>query len=226
MKKTKSLWIILNSVFLIVFNTLFFVLGSIEYNASSWISYVFIHFAYLMLLLTPKLIREGKSSAIFGFSLFSISAVYFMVEFVTGIVFILISPESYQAALFIQLCIAGIYVAMLVSHMIANERTASVEERKQNQIGYVKDASMKLGSIIYIISDKETKKRVEKAYDALYSSPVKSHPNLEQIEKRILLSINDLSVAVSAGNKERIVSLADSLLIAINERNSQLKALV
>ena len=223
--KTNFLWVILNSIFLIVFNALFFVLGGAERNASVWISYAFIHFAYFMLLLTPKLIRTGKSSAVFGFSLYSISAVYFLVEFVIGVIFILISPESYKTAFFVQLCIAGLYGAMLAAHMLANESTGNAEEKRRHQIEYVKNASAKLKSSLDRINDKEAKKKVEKAYDALYLSPVKSHPSLAQMEESIFISIHELESAVSAGNKERIISLANSLLTAINERNMQLKAL-
>ena len=223
MKKINVLWLILNLIFLIVFNAIFFVAGGVEHNASVWVSYGFIHFAYFMLLLTPKLIRKGKSAAVFGFSLYSISAVYFLIEFVTGIIFILVSPESFSAAFLVQLCIAGLYGILLVSHMISNEYTANAEEKRQIQIAYVKDASAKLKGLLENISDKETKKKVERVYDTIYSSPVKSHPDLEQKETHILQSINELERAITSGNKEDIISIANSLLSSINERNNLLK---
>ena len=223
MQKNASLWLILKLTFLVIFNAVFFITNIEPRNTSVWLSYGFIHFAYFMLLLTPKLIRGGKSSAVFGFSLYSISAVYFLVEFATGIIFILISPESYKAAFLVQLCIAGLYGVMLISHMIANEKTAEVEEKRQYQIEYVKSASAKIKGFMDRINDKEAKKKVEKVYNALYSSPVKSHKSLAQLEHSILASIKELEDAISAGNKDRIVSLADSLLVAVNERNIQLK---
>jgi len=225
MKKINVLWTILNLIFLIIFNVFFFVSGKVDHPASVWISYCFIHFAYFMLLLTPKLIRSGKSAAVFGFSLYSISAVYFLVEFFTGVIFILASPEKYNAALLIQLSIAGLYGIILVSNMLSNEYTANAEEKRQPQIAYVKNASAKLKGLSEIISDKETKKKVERVYDAISSSPVKSHPNVAQKENQILQSINDLEHAVTAGNKEDIISVADSLLLAINERNNLLRSL-
>lgn len=215
----------LDLVFLVIFNVAFFVLGGFEHKASAWISYGFIHFAYLMLIFTHSLIRGGKSAAVFGFSLYSLSSVYFLFEFVIGFVFILVSPDSYKAALLIQLVVAGLYGIALLSNMLANEHTADAEERRQPQIDYVKKASAQLKALLESVTDKEAKKKVERVYDALYSSPVKSHPDLAQTESRILMSINDLGSAVSSGDKERIISLADSLLIAVNERNCQLKML-
>ena len=227
MKKINILWGILNLIFLVIFNVFFFVLGKdsdVEHNTSVWISYGFIHFAYLMLLLTPKLIRGGKSASVFGFSLYSISATYFLVEFVTGTIFIIVSPESSNAALLVQLGIAGLYGIILVSHMLSNEYTAEAEEKRQYQIAYVKDASAKVKSLLEKIDDKEAKKAVERVYDAIYSSPVKSHPDLAQKEEQIFQSVNNLERTVESGNKEDIIAMARYLLSSINERNSLLKS--
>jgi hypothetical protein len=212
-------------IFLAIFNTVFFIAGGVEHNASVWVSYGFIHFAYLMLLLTPKLIREGKSATVFGFSLHSVSSCYLIVELVVGVVFILISPASYKAALLVQLVIAGLYGISLISNLIANEHTDDAEEKRTCQIEYVKQASAELKGLLNSVSDKEVKKKVEKVYDALYSGPVKSHPNLVQAESQILMSIGSLKDAVYEGENTKIIAIAEVLLISVNERNRQLKML-
>jgi hypothetical protein len=223
MRKEGMLWIVLNSIFLVMFNALFFILGGFEHNASVWISYGFIHFAYFMLLLTRKLIRSGKSAVVFGFSLYVISAVYFLVELFTGSMFILIALRGWEIPFLVQLCIAGLYGIILTAYMIADERTANAEEKRQSQISFIKEASAKVKGLLVNINDKEAKKKVERVYDALNSSPVKSHPALDSVEVRIGRSIHELEDAVSTGNRDNIVSLADSLETAINERNRQLK---
>jgi len=278
MKKTTVLWIILDLVFIIVFNTIFFIAGGFHHQFYVWLSYGFIHFSYIMLLLTPLFIRRGKSAALYGFSLYSISSIYFLIEFIIGIAFILFSTEIYKliyskiiesnraystlsvvykiyltltnsngiseingllnnneliinqknidmAALIVQPIVAGLYVILLVANMIANEHTAEAEEERQPQIAYIKNASEKLKNILERVDDKETKRKIERVYDAVYSSPVKSHPDLAQMECNILFSINELDNTVSARNKESIISLTDSLLAAINERNSRLRIL-
>lgn len=78
---------------------------------------------------------------------------------------------------------------MLTLHMLANERTANAEEKREIQIAYVKDVSAILKGLLENINDKEAKK-VEKVYDAVYSSPVKTHPNVAQTELHILASVN------------------------------------
>ena len=225
MKKINVLWIILDLIFLVIFNAFFFLLSGAEHGMPVWMSYGFIHFAYFMLLLTPFLIRKGKSSAVFGFSLYSISSAYFLIELITGIVFMLVFPENFAITLLVQLSIAGLYCIILISSMIANEHTANAEQERQHQIEYIKEISLKLKLLLEKISDKDTKKMIEKIYDAVSSSPVKSHPNIANIESNMLQSVAELETEISAGNKEMTVSLANSLLAAVNERNTRLKTL-
>jgi hypothetical protein len=212
MKKISVLWIILDFIFLLIFNAIFFILSGTGHNVSVWISYGFIHFAYFMLLLTPALIRKGKSADVFGFSLYSISAVYFVIEFVAGLIFIFVSPENYVAALLVQICVAGLYGIFLISHLIANEHTDASEKKRQYQIAYIKETSARLKSLLGRISDKEAKKKIERVYDTICSSPLQSRLNLAQMENRMLQSINELEDAISKGDKERTTTLSASLL--------------
>ena len=99
MNKKSVLWILLDLVFLIVFNIVFFVMGGAQHPASVWISYGFIHFAYIMLVVTPFLIRKSSSAAVFGFSLYSISSAYFFAAFIVGVIFIAAHPENYKWSL-------------------------------------------------------------------------------------------------------------------------------
>jgi signal transduction histidine kinase len=226
MKRVHVLQIIMNVILLAVFNAIFFIAGEPPHRASVWISYLFVHIAFVLLLLTPMLIRKGTSSAVFGISIYSLASYYFLAELAVGVVFILFSPEGFRAALLIQLSMAGLYGIILISRMIVSERKAEAEVERQHQIAYAKEATEKIQRLLDNVRDKEAKKRVERIYDTLQTSPVKSHPDLEDMEKRILRAIDELSGAVSDGkNKDTVILLSDSLLNLLNERNLQLKAL-
>ena len=225
MKKSNALQIIMNIIFLVVFNAVFFIAGGTDHKVSVWVSYGFIHFAYLILLLSPFFISNGESKALFGFSIYSISMFYFLLELITGVVFIFISLDSYKTSLLIQLCIAGLYGIVLISNMKANEKTADAEERHQYQISYIKDASAKLKIILESLNDKNIKKRIEQVYDILSSSPVKSHPDLIQIENRIIQLINDLDAETSTGDTAKIIEMTNALMNAVNERKILLRTL-
>lgn len=222
--KKNILWILLDLVFLIIFNTIFFVAGGNEHPASVWISYAFIHFSYIMILATPLLIRKSSSSAIFGFSLYSISSVYFFLEFVVGLVFIFISSESYKAALLTQIIIAGIYAILLLANMIANEHTANNIERHEEEILFIKEISSRVKLLLGKLSDKKVNKELEKLYDLLRSSPAKSINSVKNIEIDVSNRIDELEVFIRMKDVENTIDICKNIIALIEKRNSILKS--
>lgn len=225
MKKKNILWILLDIVFLAVFNTVFFMVGGTDHPASAWISYGFIHFSYLMILVTPFLIRKSSSQAVFGFSLYSVSAVYFFVEFIVGLVFIFIGSESYKASLVVQVIISGIYAVMLISNLIANEYTADSVEQHEDEVAYIKNAASRVKILIGKASDKKANKEIERAYDLLHSSPSKSNNAVAPLESAILRTIYELESAVSSKDEDAIFSKSREIISLAETRNDELKKL-
>ncbi len=223
MKKINVLWAILDLVFLLVFNIIFFLVSGSNQVASVWIAYGFIHFSYLMLLVTPFLIRKGSSAAVLGFPLYIISAIYFFTEFVVGIVVIFIASETYKVSLILQIIIAAIYAVMLISNMIANEHTADSIERHEEELLYVKESSTKLNGIAEKISDRIVRKQVEKLYDLVHSSQVKSHNSVSGMEYDIIEKIEQLDLLVQQGDKDEISSMTATIYSLAEERNRRLK---
>ena len=223
MNKKSILWILLDLIFLLVFNTVFFVAGGTDHTASVWISYGFIHFAYLMVLVTPFLIRKSSSAAVFGFSLYSISSTYFLLEFVVGLIFIFMKSESYRAALIVQVVVAGIYAVLLLSHLIANEHTADSVERHEEEVAYIKTASSRVKALVGKANDKKANKEIEKAYDTLHSSPSKTVATVRSIESNVMNKVVELEGAVSDQDITTIITIAGEIVALMEERNRKIK---
>lgn len=223
MNKKSILYILLDLVFLAVFNTVFFVAGGTEHPASVWIAYGFIHFSYLMVLVTPFLIRKSSSQAVFGFSLYSVSTVYFFVEFVVGLIFIFIGSDSYKSSLVVQVIIAGIYAVMLISNLIANEYTADSVEKHEDEVAYIKNASSRVKMLVGKATDKKANKEIEKAYDLLHSSPSKSTSIVKALEQQITNKVTDLEDAVTADDATMIITIAGEIVALTEERNRKLR---
>lgn len=223
MKKTKIFWYLLDSIFLIVFNLYFFLLKGIEQPASVWISYASIHLAYLMLLITPFFVRKGSVSADYGRPLFVITTSYFFLALIVGVVFIAISPESITVALLVQVTIAAIFAILLLTNLIANEHTADNIERHEVELKYVKESSSKLDSLLKQISDNAIRKKVEKAYDLIHSSQVKSSIKVQTIEQDVFNEISVLTDLVKNKKFESIEDEVNKICNLAEERNRQLK---
>lgn len=223
MKKTKFFWYLLDSIFLIVFNLYFFLLKGIEQPASVWISYASIHLAYLMLLITPFFVRKGSVSADYGRPLFVITTSYFFLALIVGVVFIAISPESITVALLVQVTIAAIFAILLLTNLIANEHTADNIERHEVELKYVKESSSKLDSLLKQISDNAIRKKVEKAYDLIHSSQVKSSIKVQTIEQDVFNEISVLTDLVKNKKFESVEDEVNKICNLAEERNRQLK---
>ena len=225
MRKTKIFWHLLDLIFLIVFNLYFFLLKGVENPASVWISFASIHFAYLMLLITPFLVRKGSVSADYGRPLFVITTSYFFLALIVGVVFVVISPEVITVALLVQVTIAAIFAILLLTNLIANEHTADNIERHEVELKYVKESSSRLDALLKQISDNAIRKKVEKAYDLIHSSQVKSSNNVKSIEQDVISEIENLEKALQKNNFENIQLIVDKICNLANERNRQLKLL-
>lgn len=225
MKKVNISWIVIDLIFLAVFNILFFLLGGTDHNISVWLSFGFIHFSYIMLLLTPFFVRKGKSSAIFGFSLYTVSGLYFLIELITGVIFILVSSEQYAVSLFVQLVLVGIYVVLLISNMIANNNTAISEMKHEEELNYVKTATSRLAYIMSEVNDEVTKKKIEVIYDIVKGSPIKSHPSVSALECEIMQKIDNLKDSVLIQELNTVDSQVTLIRRMVVDRNSQLKLL-
>jgi signal transduction histidine kinase len=223
MNKKSLLYILLDLVFLVVFNVVFFVIGGAEHVASVWIAYGFIHFAYLMILVTPFLIRKSSSSAVFGMSIYSVSATYFFVEFVVGLIFIFIASDSYKASLVVQVIIAGIYAVILLANLIANEHTADNVAKHEAEVAYIKNTAAELKALIGKASDKRANKEIEKAYDVVHASPTKSSSVVVGIEKSIYCAVAELRDAVKNNDTAQTVVIAKEIAELTEERNRKLR---
>lgn len=223
MKKTKLFWYLLDSIFLIVFNLYFFLLKGSDHLASVWISYVSIHLSYIMLLATPYFVRKGSTSADYGRPLFVITTSYFFLAFLVGVAFIIISPETNTVPLLVQITIAAVFAVLLLANLIANEHTADNVDKREAELKYVKEASSQLHSLINQLSDKKLQKLVEKAYDLIHSSQVKSSIKVQTIEQDVFNEISVLTDLVKNKKFESIEDEVNKICNLAEERNRQLK---
>ena len=222
MKKT-VLNRILDLVFIIIFNTIFFMVGGTEHQPSVWISYAFIHFAYVMIMLTPLFVRNSSSASVFKFTLGSISSAYFFVEFIVGIIFILMKLKTIKLPFIVQIIIFGVYAIMLLSIMIVNENTADSIERHETELKFVKESCAKLKFLMGATDDAGLKKSIEKAYDLIHSSQVKSNIAVRNMELDIIRLIESLIYQVQNGRNDEAQKTVSQILFTVNERNTQLK---
>ena len=222
MKKSKVLGSLIHLIVLALFNALYFGIG-VDHPASAWISYGFIHFSYVMVIITPYITQKGKDRATYAASMYTITSAYFAIELIVGAIIIIVAPEGHKFSLFSQLIMAAIYLIILFGNMIADEHTAKSVEKHEAELIYVKESCSMLKAIMSDISDKQLYRKVEKAYDLIQSSPVKSATNVLSIESQVISEIDNLGLAVRNGDATAISASADKIVRLANERNRLLR---
>ena len=211
--------------FLLIFNAFFFVLGGGQHSTPVWTSYAFVHFSYAALLVAPYLIPKSRSSVMFGLTTGAIASAYFVIEFIVGSVFIIASPERYEAPLLSQFLLAGLFVVFFAWTAVGNERTSAAEADSRIHTDFLRRAISEVGSIVSNIHDRETKRKVGSVFDAIASSSVKSHHSLSVLEARILTAIDTMRELAGSSNWQGVISQSDELLGMVSERQRQLKLL-
>lgn len=223
MNKKRILWILLDLVFLIIFNTIFFMLGGVHNKASVWVAYGFIHFSYVMLLLTPSLCKMRSEQIEMRLSVDSVSLLYFWVTFVVGVVFIIVKPDTVKICVVANVVITGVYAIVLLTSLLANEYTADNLDIHDEELDYIKRGSSELRALIDLVNDKKTAKQVEFLYDLIYSSPVKSHPSVKAYERNVLALIEQLRTDIANEDDTNIYSTMDKIKENAELRNRNLQ---
>ena len=125
--------------------------------------------------------------------------------------------------LFGQFIVAAVYLIVLFGNMMADEHTAQAVEKHEVELIYVKESCSMLKAILSDISDKHLYRQVERAYDLIQASPVKSAASVHSIESQVINEIDNLGLAVRNGDAVAISGIADKIARLANERNRLLR---
>ena len=129
MTKKNILTIILDTVFIIAFNILFFVNGGTQHISSVWTCYGFLHFAYLMVLITPVIDAKGKTAYLSTLTTYTISLIYFFIELIFSIAVFTSEINKIKLIISVQTIITAIYIILLMSNLLTNDSIARKQER-------------------------------------------------------------------------------------------------
>jgi hypothetical protein len=136
MKKINMLWTLLGAIIIGVFNIIIFSITK-TYNATFWISYGFIHLAFVMVVISMiSKTKVGKSISIKNVRI-TFSFLYFIVELILGTFFILFKDVDFQIALVPQIILAAIYGGFYILSLIAYESASA--DKEENTIPISKE---------------------------------------------------------------------------------------
>lgn len=224
MKKTQILWWAIRLIFIIVFNVVVFLIIE-DFTMSFWVSYGFIHFAYLMLLFSSLSSPRVKDKFVFGYPLIYLSIFYFVLEFLIGIIFMIFKTATFNVSFIPQFILAAIFGIIYIFNMIGNETSIASEKESARNIFFIKNATSEINLLMSQVSDIPLRKRLEKLYDSIRSSQVKSDPALAGIEANIMVKIEKIREQISERDFKNVIITIDEIMALVSERNSKIAML-
>ena len=210
---------ILYAIFPLLFNVMFFTLGGANHPASVWISYVWIHIAYFIMIATPLFTRKTQSAMIFQFTTSLFSSLYFGIEFIIGLIFIFIGADGIKAPILIQLIPFCLFLFVFLWNMLHNEHTADNEQKHTMEVSFIKTASSKAKILMDSAFDATLKNKLEQVYDLIHSSPSKSYPSVKELENSVMMMLGELGMVLEDNNVDEANKIVRKIQYTMEERN-------
>lgn len=225
MAKKNILTIILDSVFIIAFNILFFLNGGTHHVAAVWTAYGFLHFAYVMVLVTPLIASRGLTAVLSKTTTYTISLLYFVVELIFAVITFATKTEHIKLVVSIEIVITALYLIILVTNLLTDDSIQNKQKQHESENDFIKGISSQLKYIETLVLDKAVKSKIESLYYLAHSSPSKSDDSLRFYENEIIRNIGLLEDKANKNDVSEAMRVSGEIERLLNKRNFELKTL-
>lgn len=223
MTKKNILTIILETIFILAFNLLFFLNGGARRVSSVWICYGFLHFSYLMILITPFICAKGSIKTLSKTAAYTISIIYFFIQLIFTLVVIFANVDRRNLVLSCEIIVAAIYLVVLIINFLADDSTEKKQTLHESENAFIKQISNQLKYIESLVQDNNAKNKIKRVYYLSHSSPTKSNLNVKNYEDEIVKNINFLEDATNKNEIENIAKFCAEIEKLLNKRNFELR---
>lgn len=210
--------IISGILFPIAFVSLFFVIGGTEHGTTCWIGFASIILSYVVLIAVPLFIPNSQSSYLFGTTSGTVTGIFFFVQFVIGLIFLICDFDKWKIALIIEIILFVIMIYFMLQLFQTDEVTAKKEIKHSQEVYSVKNLSLKAKMIFDNTTDIEIKKYVKSVCNELNSCPTSSNFQVKAIDESIGFSLDALSQSVISGDINSVKASASSVIALIRKR--------
>lgn len=230
MKKSFRFYLISWIVLLILFNVIAFVVpgasGQETHTTSFWIGYGCITLAMIGQLACAyyALKESNKQKLFYNISLVTTSYTGLILSVVFGGLCMLIAILPYWVGVILCTIVLALNAIAVLKAAAAVSLVSGVDEKIKAQTLFIKSLTVDAESLLACAATPEAKAACKKVYEAVrYSDPM-SNDVLVGVESQITLKFNVLSDAVMS-SADTVSTLADELIILIDERNKRCKLL-
>lgn len=212
--------VIIKFILLAMFNISFYSITKASCTLSMWISYGFIHFAFLMFFLEPLFVQNSKNSKhVVIESITLLTIIYFFCSLSVGI-FFLINPLLVVYQYSIEVFVTGIYLIILIITVVINNKIAKNESEFLADKQFLTTVFVKAEFIKSKVTDKKLLMNLQ---EQTKYSPVKSSEIVRNYENELIKILDDITLNIDALQEIELNNKIETCKNLLNQRNLLLK---
>lgn len=215
--------IVLDLVFIVVFNLCFFLIAGTIHTESTWVAYAFIHLSYLSLILIPLLKTKTMGSHIYQMTNYFVGGIYFLASFIANVVFLCLELIDIVPSITTNAVLLGVYLIIFLTLYIVNQKSTEQERIDHKEARVIKNYAARIARLIEVVEDRDVKRQLQNIHDEIHSLPTMEALGTKTYDSKIDASIDELMLAVSEQNNDEIVKLCKKIHLLLVERNAYRK---
>jgi hypothetical protein len=230
MSKASKLWIVVFAIYNILAVSMGFVLWSKDLiGISFWIAYAFMDVSLLIALHTYKMLAKSQFAVkdwFFGYPIIKHCFIYVLTTFILSLLFMALSLYvTWVIPVLIFVLGLAVYLFFEISCMISKEVIANTQVRVKEKTDYIRLLQVDAEMLAENCNEPEAKAQFKQFAEAVrYSDPM-SNETLFELEKEILLKINDASQLLKEDKVDDACAVCKQAQLLLLERNKKCKAL-
>ena len=205
----------------------FGIAGFNDYNATFWISYVFVLIAFAVITVAIALLEHKYMKMrdwLFRLPLIKQSVIFATLELIVSILFMSLS-EKIEAgiALAVQIVVLGVYAIFAISCIIAKDMILEVGNHIKDRTTYIKLLKLDAETVARITSDTQVKKAFTELAEKIRFSDNMGCDEVADIETELSECIKEALSSAKNNDTEQCLKCYERAVLLLEERNDKCK---
>lgn len=222
MKRKDYTRIIIYALLILVFNLVFFISGGIERSATCWVAYTFVHVALVVSCAAPFICINYKRIPENLVTIYVFAWIYSILGIILNAVYIFLNINSVKSCCILNIILLVAYIIQLLINVNVNYTVEKNIETIDAEREFIRDTSSKLKMLMQLAKTEDVRRKIEKAYDTVRTSPIHSNSNVMDYEVEVMRLVKNLEEELDHERYDKIDSIIDSIISNSKKRNAML----
>lgn len=207
----------------VIFNLIFFIVGGTKHNSAEWMAYVWTYVAIIVSFSAPLLCIKYKRTPENLVTIYLFAWLYSIGITVFNALIMLFNIKSIKIVILINGVVFLVYLILLIFNMRVNYDIEKNDETIDSERQFVHGISNKIRMCMQNVDDVNTQKSLEKAYDAVRTSPLYTNSQVMNYEIEVVRLAGELEMATDNKDYELAKEIAGKIVTNTNKRNALLR---